>query len=135
MNESMRKTTAEIIGGTAVASAGFLCCLVIIGQVCVLCFVKKAAYAALIGMPMGSFAGIYLVDKLFYASKEFNIIGLLIGLALTMILLLIGIYLVAIAPMTFFAFPVLISLCCLLGHRAGLNIQQKRWAAAQRGSE
>jgi hypothetical protein len=128
----MKKTLIEIFGGAAAASVVFLCCVLIIGQLCVLCMVKKFAYATLIGMPIGSIIGINLVDRFLYASKEFTVVGTLMGLAFTMILLLMGIYLVAAAPATFFAFPVFISACCVLGQSIGSKINLRKQAAVQR---
>jgi hypothetical protein len=130
----MHKTTVEIIAGAMGACAGFVCLALIIGRLCVLCFVKKAAYATLIGMPVGSFAGIIFVDRFLYASRDFSVVGILIGLAFTMVLLLGGVYIVALAPAAFFAFPVFISLCCLFGHKIGFIIQIRKQTAAQRGN-
>jgi hypothetical protein len=130
----MNRTMVQIMAGTGGAIAVFLCCFLILGQVCAMCLVKKAAYATLIGMPLGSFAGIYLVDRFLYKSKVFTVVGTLMGLALTIILLLGGIYLVAAVPAAFFSLPVLISLSCLLGLKTGFNLQLKRRDALQRGS-
>jgi len=130
----MKKTIIEIAAGAAVACVMFSFCSLIIGQVCVLCIVKKFAYATLIGMPVGALLGINLVDRYLYDSWEFTFVGTLTGLAFTMILLLVGVYIVAIVPASFFTFPVLISLLCLLGHRIGLNIQPRKQVTAQRGN-
>jgi hypothetical protein len=122
----MPRTIGEIIGGTIGAIAAFSCCVLIIGQLCVLCMVKKFAYATLIGMPVGCFAGIILVDRILYISKEFTVVGMLFGLIFTMLFLLAGIYLVALAPVTFFVFPLLISLCCVWGLKIGITIYRRR---------
>jgi hypothetical protein len=129
----MNKTTFEIIAGAMGACVGFVCVALVIDQLYVLCFVKKAAYATLIGMPLGSFAGILLVDRFLYGVNNFSVVGMLMGLAFTMIFLLAGIRLVALAPVIFFAFPVLISLCCVLGHKIGFTIQIRKRAATQHG--
>jgi len=122
----MPRTIAQIIGGTIGAIAAFLCCALIIGQVCALCMVKKFAYATLIGMPAGSIIGICLIDRFVCTSKEFTVVGMLIGLAFTMIFLLAGIYLVALVPVTFFVVPLLISLCCVFGQKIGIKLISRR---------
>jgi hypothetical protein len=132
----MKKNIIEIIAGATTACVLFLICTQIIGPFYQLCLVKKFAYATLIGMPLGSFIGINLVDSLLYSSKEFTFVGTLAGLALTMIVLLSAIYVVAVVPAAFFVMPILISASFLAGHRLGPRILQlKRQVVIHRAIE
>lgn len=122
----MKKVLIEIIAGAAAACILFMCCVLIIGDSGNLCLVKKFAYSTLMTMPLGAVLGINFADRFLYSSVKFTFVGTLAGLAFTMIVLLLALFIIAIVPAVFFALPILVSTAFLAGHKLGPKMIEMR---------
>ena len=83
---------------------------------------KSNVFVALFfGMPLGSILGFLLVDRLVYEIQKYNILGIIVGLAASMILGGIGsiLFLDAIGGKAIILIPFMIVCISLVGYQAG----------------
>jgi len=77
-------------------------------------------FIVFLGLPIGSLLGFSIVDKAFYKSRGWNIIGLGIGLTLSILGAIIGIILIsALGVAAVVLVPVMIIIFSLTGYQAG----------------
>jgi len=80
-------------------------------------------FIVFLGLPIGSLLGFSIVDKALYKTRGWNIIGLGIGLTLSILGALIGIMLIsALGVIAVVLVPVMIITFSLTGYQAGYMI-------------
>ena len=83
-------------------------------------------FVVFLGLPLGSSLGLFLIDRVLYRIRGWNIIGLCIGLILSIAGAFLGIFLLsALGLIAVFVVPIIIIISSMIGYQAGFLLINK----------